>query len=111
MAAFNLALSGSATDGRSFQLWGDDIASLCSGDSLPLVPTTQGGHGARVVLRWSLSNAIWASTSGTLDVIAYEPGTVGETRPAHFEVHGARMAPSPEDGIGEAVPGLSLIHI
>jgi len=106
LASFNLALVGTDDDGHTFQLWGEDIDTLGSGDALPLVPTVNdGGDGARVVLRWFLPGAIWASTSGTLVVVAYEPGPPDEPQPAHFEVVGAQMAPSPEQGTGEAMAG------
>ncbi len=91
-----IGVVGKDGDGRWFQLWGDPGDGPVCGRSLPLVPTMAETHPQKALLRWALPAAQWTSTSGTLEVIANEPDTYPEKRPIRFEVHGAPMAPSPE---------------
>lgn len=93
-----LAIVGKAGDGRWFQLWSHDLDSLACGKSLPLVASNDEAGQGHVVLRWgATSTDFWASASGTLDVIAYEPGESMEQRPIHLEIRGAAMVPGPAE--------------
>ncbi|MDC3961718.1 hypothetical protein [Polyangium jinanense] len=92
-----LAIVGKAGDGRWFQLWSHDLDALACGKPLPLVPTMNEAGQNHVLLRWATSTADWTSASGTLDVVAYEPGVSVEQQPIHIKVHGASMAPRPAE--------------
>jgi hypothetical protein len=80
--------------GPSFRLWSNDVDALACGTSLPL-GTNEAGQDHVVLRWWATGTDYWESTSGTLDVVAYEPGVSLEQRPIHVEVHGAPMAPGP----------------
>jgi hypothetical protein len=95
-------IGGEDGNGHWFRLGGRDVDALACGKSLPLGPTMNEPLQNHVSLTWGEGpTSYWTSTSGTLDVIAYEPGVSLEQRPIHVEVYGAPMAPGP-DVLGSA---------
>lgn len=105
LEGWNIAVVGGDGNGHWFQIWGDGIDALACGESLSLDPTTNVEGQEHAVLRWwGTATDYWASTSGTLDVIAYEAPVGLEKRPIHFEIHGASMAP------GGTEPGSAPNH-
>ncbi|TKD03965.1 hypothetical protein [Polyangium fumosum] len=94
----SLSIVGHTGKGPWFQLWSNDIDALACGKSLPLVPTMSEAVQNHVFLMWATAGATWwASATGTLHVVAYEPSASTEQRPIHIEIHGASMVPGPTE--------------
>jgi hypothetical protein len=93
VVGFNIAIWGGDGESHSIQVWGGDIDTLFCGKSLSLQPLMEAGPDTATLRWWGAATDYWASTSGTLHVIAFEPGVKLEPRPIHIEIHGASMAP------------------
>lgn len=102
----HLGIGGADGEDHYFSITGNDVDTLFCGKSLSLdrlMNMSEPNHA--VLLWWTTGTDYWETTSGTIEVIAFEPGTMKfERRPIHLEIHGAKMAP------GLPTPGGATNH-
>ena len=102
-----LTVYGGDGEDRYLQIKGDQIDALTSGSSLPLAQAADGlGPNYAAVSWWGTGTDYWTSTTGTLDVVAFDasPSATQEVRPIQLEACGVPMSPAPD------IPGSAPNH-